>query len=166
MSGNLRNGPKGPNGDVPGSRNFCKLHLQRARALIDLGRPQAALLEVERALAGSFSGANAGGAGGLGATSANAHRAEALQLHGLCLLHLDRFDEAQKSLGSAIALEPAEAHNHYLLGYCHGECKRRKEAEACLREALRLSPEEPVYLRALAELLIDLRKTLPSGSTK
>ena len=161
MSANLRKGPHGPNGDVPGSRNFCKLHLQRARALIDLGRPQAALLEVERAL-GSVGNS---GSDGFGDSSNNSIRAEALQLHGLCLLHLDRFDEAERSLCSAIALQPAEAHGHYLLGYCYGECKRRKEAEACYREALRISPEEPVYLRALAELLIDMRKNLPSGTT-
>jgi len=128
----------------------------RARALIDLGRPQAALIEVEKALG------LAGGAGGSG--QRHQQQAEALQLHGLCLLHLERYDEAQKSLHAAIACEPNEAHCHYLLGYCHNECKRREPAEACLREALRLAPEEPVYLRALAELLVDIQRAAGGGS--
>lgn len=115
----------------------------RARALLDLGRPQPALIEVEKAL-GSATGAT---------------RAEAQQLHGLCLLHLDRYDDAVRSLEQAIALVPEEAHNHYLLGYAHSEAKRHEQAERCLREALRLSPEEPVYLRALAELLVELHRT-------
>jgi Flp pilus assembly protein TadD len=109
----------------------------RARALLDLGRPQAALLEVEKALGGSPSSA------------------DALQLHGLCLLHLDRHDDALRSLHAAIAMEPEEAHHHYLVGYTYGDSKRRQPAEQALREALRLAPEEPVYLRALAELLIE-----------
>lgn len=151
---------KHTNGHVPGGQNFCKLQLMRARALIELGRPQAALLEVEKALAESFSGR------GGGATSAAAHRAEALQLYGLCLLHLERYDDAQKAIESAIAIEPQEAHNHYLLGYCHSECRRLPLAEASLREALRISPEEPVYLRALAELLVDVHKMPKAESSQ
>ena len=46
---------------------------------------------------------------------------------------------------------------HYLLGYAHSECKRRDEAKWPPRR-LRLSPEELVYLRAYAELLVDLRR--------
>jgi Flp pilus assembly protein TadD len=108
--------------------------------LLDLGREQAALLEAEKAL------------------SASPHHAEALQLHGLCLLHLDQAERALTSLRAALAIEPEEAHCHYLLGYAQNECKRRQEAEAAYREALRLSPEEPVYLRAYAELLVELKR--------
>lgn len=115
----------------------------RARALLDLGRPQPALIEVEKALG----------------SASEASLAEAYQLHGLCLLHLDRYDDAVRSLERAIACLPEEAHNHYLLGYAHSEAKRRDLAERALREALRLSPEEPVYLRALAELLVELHRT-------
>ena len=122
------------------SVDFARQHLQRARALLDLGRGQAALRETEKAL------------------SAAPQNAEALQLHGLCLLHLDKPEEALTSLRAAIAVEPTEAHCHYLLGFAHSECKRREAAEVAYREALRLSPEEPVYLRAYAELLVDLRR--------
>ncbi len=134
--------PNGPNGHVPAGRNFCKLQLQRARALIDLGRPQAALLEVEKALTETPS------------------NPDALQLHGLCLLHLGQLQAAQQSLHTAIAAQPEDAHSHYLLGYARGEAKQHLEAEKCLREALRLSPQEPVYLRALAELLVEIHKSL------
>lgn len=130
----------GGGGKPTGGTDFARQHLQRARALLDLGREQAALLETEKALA------------------ASPNNAEALQLRGLCLLHMDQAEQALKSLQAAIALAPTEAHCHYLVGYAHNECKRRPEAEAAYREALRLSPEEPVYLRAYAELLVDLRR--------
>jgi Flp pilus assembly protein TadD len=80
------------------------------------------------------------------------------------LVQLDRYDEAQRSLEAAVSLEPRDAHSHYLLGYTHGEAKRYRPAEACLREALRLSPEEPVYLRALAELLVESSKRQGASS--
>lgn len=120
--------------------DFARQHLQRARALLDLGREQAALLEAEKAL------------------SAAPSSAEALQLRGLCLLHLDKPEAALESLHAAASIEPTEAHCHYLIGYAQNECKRREAAEAAYREALRLSPEEPVYLRAYAELLVDLKR--------
>lgn len=135
-------GSGGAGGPPPraAEHEFARVHLQRARALLDLGREQAALLEAEKAL------------------SAAPQSADALQLHGLCLLHMDRPEDALKSLRAAAAIEPDEAHCHYLLGYGHGECKRLPDAEAEYREALRLSPEEPVYLRALAELLVEQKR--------
>lgn len=92
------------------------------------------------------------------ALSASPSDAEALQIHGLCLLHMDQAERALSSLRAALAIDPKEAHCHYLLGYAQNECKRRSEAEAAYREALRLSPEEPVYLRAYAELLVEMRR--------
>lgn len=131
----------GGGGKRPASpSDFARQHLQRARALLDLGREQAALLEAEKAL------------------SAAPSSAEALQLRGLCLLHLDKSEEALESLRAAVAIEPTEAHCHYLIGYAQNECKRREAAEAAYRESLRLSPEEPVYLRAYAELLVELKR--------
>lgn len=79
-------------------------------------------------------------------------------MHGLCLLHMDQAERALVSLRAALTAEPEEAHCHYLLGYAQNECKRRPEAEAAYREALRLAPEEPVYLRAYAELLVELKR--------
>lgn len=139
-SGSSAGGSGGAGKRPPATNDFARQQLQRARALLDLGREQAALLEAEKAL------------------SASPQNAEALQLHGLCLLHLDKPEQALGSLRAAIAIEPTEAHCHYLLGYAQNECKRREEAEAAYREALRLSPEEPVYLRAYAELLVELRR--------
>ena len=134
-SGGSGSGPR-----QPGKPDFARQHIERARALLDLGREQAALLEAEKAL------------------SASPNQPEALQLHGLCLLHLDQAERAMVSLRAALAIEPDEAHGHYLLGYAHNECKRRAEAESAYREALRLAPEEPVYLRAYAELLVELKR--------
>jgi tetratricopeptide (TPR) repeat protein len=69
-----------------------------------------------------------------------------------------------------VSCDPEDAHGHYLLGYALSESGRggrdgrdgrdgragvevQSQALACYREALRLEPEQPVYLRALAELL-------------
>lgn len=112
--------------------------MARARALLDLGRARAAAREVQQALA------------------QDPGHAEALQLYGLCLLRAGDFADAREALRSAVAAAPTEAHAHYLLGYCERELKdegHEDKAEAGYREALRLQSEEPVYLRALAELL-------------
>ncbi|MCS6914720.1 MAG: tetratricopeptide repeat protein [Myxococcales bacterium] len=109
--------------------------LARARALLDLGRPEAAAVEARRAVA------------------QRPQDPEALQLYGLCLLRAEDPAAAAEALCAAVAMAPEDAHAHYLLGYARREQGRPVEAEACYREALRLAPEEPVYLRALAELL-------------
>jgi tetratricopeptide (TPR) repeat protein len=137
-----------------GRTDFVQAQLQRARALLDLGRPQAALSEAEKALSGGAS------------------NPQALQLHALCLLHLGRHQEAFAPLQAALAIVPTEAHLHYLLGFAWSEGatvetdppgpSSAAKAEAAYREAQRLSPEEPVYLRALAELYVE-RKRLPEA---
>lgn len=143
-------------------------HMRRARALLELQRPKAALVEAQRALS-------------LGPTDA-----DALQLLGLCLVRLGDLAGARQALQSAVAHAPSEPHGHYLLGYTLAELggpaaeNRAKSsaaswssdglaarlgasaeslpvglvgAEKCYRQALALDPEQPVYLRALAELL-------------
>jgi Flp pilus assembly protein TadD len=116
-------------------RNLSARALSRARALLDLGRVQAAAKEVRRALA------------------LDPHHAEALELYGLCMIRAGDLEEARRALTAAIAAAPTEPHSHYLLGYAERESSRPAAAEAAYREALRLAADEPVYLRALAELL-------------
>ncbi|HZS37820.1 MAG TPA: tetratricopeptide repeat protein [Polyangia bacterium] len=111
---------------------------RRARVLLDLGRPADALVEVRRALAIS------------------PLDPEALEIEGLCHLRLSDYPAALGSLGRAIAEAPDGAHAHYLYGFALRESGRAGDAEAPFRDALRLAPDEPVYLRALAELYADL----------
>ena len=130
----------GPGLGAREARDFARIARERARALLELGRPKAALTEAQRAL------------------SADPRSAESLQLYGLCLLRLADLPAACKALKDAVAASPTEPHSHYLLGYAESESQHIDDAERCYREALRLAPEEPVYLRALAELLVDPRR--------
>lgn len=133
---------------VPGglaqARSRLAQALARARALLDLGRTQAARAAAGRALAQA------------------PEDPEALQLFGLCQLRAGEVGPACETLRAAIVHRPADAHGHYLLGYAGREAGDLRAAEVCFREALRLSPEEPVYLRALAELLAG-RKLFPEA---
>jgi len=112
---------------------------RRARVLLDLGRPSDALDEIHRALA------------------VNPHDPEALELTGLALIRLHRHDEALEPLASSIAAAPYHAHPHYLYAFSLRELGRHAEAVTPLQAALQLASDEPVYLRAMAELHADLR---------
>lgn len=113
----------------------------RARALLELGRTKAAAAEAQRALALS------------------PQDSDALQLLGLCQVHLGELEAARRTLRDAISAEPRDAHAHYLLGYALLEAARLDDAEPCYRTALQLAPDEPVYLRGLAELLAQRKRT-------
>lgn len=159
MNGDRQRGAEAGKGD------FRRRALERARGLLELGRPRAALIELHKGLSGGGEGASGGGA-----------MAEALQLIGLCQLRLGDLKAARQALESAVATDPADAHGHYLLGYAHSESRAASEpplsadqigaeltqALACYREALRLAPEQPVYLRALAEGLTACQKFAPA----
>lgn len=108
---------------------------RRARALLELGRLEAAMAAAREAL------------------SDEPRQVEALELLGLCLLRLERADEACVPLREALRHAPERAHLHYLIGHAASLRGDDAEAERGLREAARLGPEEPVYLRALAEWL-------------
>jgi tetratricopeptide (TPR) repeat protein len=120
---------------------------RRARVLLDLGRPADALAEVRRALAIS------------------PLDPESLELEGLCHLRLSDHPEALRALGRAIAEGPEAAHAHYLYGFALREAGRPPDAQAPFQEALRLCPDEPVYLRALAELYADLGRYVEALAT-
>jgi Flp pilus assembly protein TadD len=83
---------------------------------------------------------------------------EALQLLGLCQVRLGDLESARRTLREAVAADPRDAHAHYLLGHALVESSQLDEAEPCHRAALQLAPDEPVYLRGLAELLAQRRK--------
>jgi Flp pilus assembly protein TadD len=113
---------------------------RRARVLLELGRPLDALAEVRRVLA------------------INPSDPEGLEIEGLCHLRRGDHDAALAVLGRAIAEAPENAHAHYLRGFALREVGRPADAELPLTTALRLVPDEPVYLRALAELYADLKR--------
>jgi Flp pilus assembly protein TadD len=111
---------------------------RRARLYLELRRPDDALVEIRRALL------------------SNPNDPECLEIEGLC--HLQRHDTtlAIATLQRAIAQAPELAHPHYLLGFALRESGQSHAAEAPFGEALRRCPDEPVYLRALAELSSEL----------
>lgn len=113
---------------------------RRIRALIDLGRLRAAHQETLRWLA------------------RDPNDPGMLELLGLCQIRLAEPREALKTLAAACAASPERAHIHYLRGYAARDCNDLPGAVEAFREALRVAPDEPVYLRALAEVLADQRE--------
>jgi Flp pilus assembly protein TadD len=112
---------------------------RRARLLLELGRADEALKEIHRTLA------------------SNPNDPECLEIEGLCHLRRRDLPKALECLQRALAASPENAHPHYLYGFALRESGRTTEAESPLGEALRRCPDEPVYLRALAELKSELR---------
>jgi Flp pilus assembly protein TadD len=110
---------------------------RRIRALLDLGRPAAAVTEA------------------LGALAQDPNDPEVLELLGGCRIRLGEGAEAVRCLRDAVAQAPERPHAHYLLGFALRTTGDLAGALAEFREALRLEPEEPVYLRITAELLAD-----------
>jgi Flp pilus assembly protein TadD len=110
---------------------------RRIRALIDLGRVEAAHRDARQCLA------------------QEPKDPVLLELVGLCLIRLKQPGEAVEALRASCAEGPERPHPHYLLGFASRESKEGDAALSEFREAVRLSPDEPVYLRALAELLAD-----------
>ena len=89
--------------------------------------------------------------------ASNPNDPEGLEIEGLCHLRRRDLPRALEALQRALAAQPENAHPHYLYGFALRESGRTAEAEAPLGEALRRCPDEPVYLRALAELKSELR---------
>jgi len=74
-------------------------------------------------------------------------------LLGLCLLHLQKYDEATAEAQNAIVLAPDYAFPHYALGEIYLERNRFPEAEAAARQAVRLGPEDADYWGLLAHAI-------------
>jgi Flp pilus assembly protein TadD len=109
--------------------------LRRAQALLEVGRVEAALEEALRALA------------------ADPRDADALELLAVGRLRLGRRAEARAAILDGLREAPQRPHLHYLLGFVAAQEELAAEAERELREAVAREPDEPVYLRALAEWL-------------
>ena len=111
---------------------------RRARVLLDLGRVPEALAVVRRVLA------------------SNPNDPEGLEIEGLCHLRRGDYLEAMRVLARSIAERPESAHPHYLYGFATREAGRLAESVGPVETALRLCPDEPVYLRAMAEIYAEL----------
>ena len=109
--------------------------VRRVRALLDLGRVDRALSELHALLAH------------------DPEDPDALELLALCHIRVGEPGKAREVLRAALGLAPDRAHLHYLAGHAASREKDSRQAEPAFREALRLEPEEPVYLRATAEYL-------------
>jgi Flp pilus assembly protein TadD len=84
--------------------------------------------------------------------------ADRVELLGLCLLRAQRTEEAARLLGQARGSAPEHPHILYLHGFALGQLGQFEPAEEALRMALRLLPEEAIYVRALADLLARLER--------
>jgi tetratricopeptide (TPR) repeat protein len=59
---------------------------------------------------------------------------------GLCLLYLDRHEEALRELKASLARNPRAFPAYYILGIIYFELGRMDEARAAVKESLRLNP--------------------------
>jgi Flp pilus assembly protein TadD len=110
---------------------------ERIRLLVELQRPREAVELARKARANGD------------------HTAELCELEGLGLIRLQDYKAALEALALGLKQAPERPHLHYLWSFAARSEGRADDARAAIAEALRLSPEEPVYLRAEAELLSD-----------
>ena len=107
-------------------------HYQRACLLFNQGRYELAERELREELA------------------ENPHSGRAHAFLGRCLAQQKRWTEALAEGEEAVGLAPQLAYTHYMLGLTYGDCDRLKEAEAALREALRLHSRNVACLISLS----------------
>ena len=74
------------------------------------------------------------------------------------LAEKNRFEEAAVYLGHASAGLPQRSRIHYNLGLLLQKLRRDDEAEAALKRALSVEPENPDYLYALAVFYLERRE--------
>ncbi|MBX3427683.1 MAG: tetratricopeptide repeat protein [Pirellulales bacterium] len=77
----------------------------------------------------------------------------ALGLFALCLVQIDKFDEAEAAVRRAVARAPDEPDSHYYHAIVLRRRGRFREAEAAARTAVRLDPESPQYFSQLSATL-------------
>jgi tetratricopeptide (TPR) repeat protein len=113
--------------------------LNLARALLALGRPEAALQCCDRAVA-------------LDSAAAGNYRAGAYRLRGAALTMLGRRDEALANLGQAVRLAPNDAEALTELGVALEAGERTHDALNCFERALELDQNQSLALQHLAKL--------------
>lgn len=121
-------------------------HLQRADALLDLGRVAAALEQAELAI------------------SKEPERAEGYLEAGRALLRLDRATEAEVQVRAGLARDPEIAWAHSLLSAVLCRLDRPQEGLVAVREALKRAPDVGVFRVRLAHNLLQLGD-LPAART-
>ena len=87
---------------------------------------------------------------------------DAVHLMGVSVLECERFDEAQRILERAVALDPFSAEAHSNLGFALFNLKRYDEARACCETALSLKPNFPTAQRNLGNALLRLERGEPA----
>lgn len=81
---------------------------------------------------------------------------DAVHLMGVSVLECERFEEAERILDRAVALDPFSADAHSNLGFALFNLKRYEEARACCETALTLKPNFPTAQRNLGNALLRL----------
>jgi tetratricopeptide (TPR) repeat protein len=114
--------------------------LARAHVLIDQNRYEQALGELQLHL------------------GQHAEDYEALALQALCLLRLERYDEAQQQAQAAIHLAPDQPIGYRMLAGVLTERNRFREAEQAIDTALQMDPEDPDLYGLKAMILTQLRR--------
>jgi hypothetical protein len=82
--------------------------------------------------------------------------ADANRLGGELLIETERFREARRRLRAAMALEPAHARTHYLLGVAHERDALGSDERAAVRfrKAMTLAPREALYAAAFGRAAV------------
>lgn len=145
--------------------------LRRARAAMEVGRPEEGERQARQALVHAPDDAEAHGLLGQSlvyqARYAEAQAAaeaglksmpDAEWLHrmrSITLRHQGRLDEALEAADTALRCDPDEAYAHYARSTALEALRRLDEAEASARTALELSPEDARFHRQLGDVLLE-----------
>ena len=131
--------PAGNSGSGPLARSESGVR-ERIRLLVELSRPKEAIALCRKARAQGD------------------HSADLDELEGLAHIRTGDHKAALEALARGLRTAPERAHLHYLWSFAARFDGRADEANKAIIEALRLAPEEPVYLRARAELQSERRE--------
>ncbi len=75
--------------------------------------------------------------------------------HGMMLLEMDRYAEAERELRGALAEDPDEPMAHAFLGLCLAHLERYDEATREAKVAVGQDPEEPLVHQVLARVMVE-----------
>ncbi|MEH7828182.1 tetratricopeptide repeat protein [Gemmobacter denitrificans] len=130
----------------PTAPEFYMAEIGRADTLADSGKPDAAI-EVMQALSKAYPGLFI-----------------VQRSYGDALRRQERFEDATRAYDAAIALigtpQVQDWPIFFSRGICHERQKRHEQAEADMRKALELSPDQPQVLNYLGYNFLELNKNL------